>query len=75
MHTPIDADLLGHFGGQEAWPGADVKHVLAGLERERGADRAPLVDHVGRRVDGDEAAGVLLVEVEHGSNALTSAQG
>ena len=69
---PSGADLLGHLGGQETRPGADVEHALAGLECERGADRAPLLDHVGRRVDGDEPAGILLVELEHGLHALTS---
>jgi len=73
IHAPVDADLLGHLGGQEARPGADVEHLLAGLERDRSADRAPLVYHVGRRVHGDEAARSLLVEVEHDSDALTSA--
>jgi hypothetical protein len=39
--------------------------VLAGLQREDGAGRAPLFDHVLRGVRGLDLAGGVFVELEH----------
>ena len=66
----LRADLRGHLGGQEAGPGADVEHPLAGLQREQRAGRAALLDDVRRLVGRLDLLGGLVVELEHAHNAL-----
>jgi hypothetical protein len=68
VHLAGRTDEAGDRLGEQPGTGADVEHPLAGRRPELLEGDAALLDQIGRAVDLLEAAGRLLVELQHGAS-------